>query len=260
MTERRFTEREMARIFERAASIERKEPDRQRPSDDALLPAGPRGLTLTQLQEIGREVGIRPEHISRAVGELNRPLPPGLEALWGPPRLNRAIRSVDGRLDERGMARLVRVVEERVPAQGTVSEALGAVRWTAHQRHLDRQVSLEPEGEETLIRVEERYSGAIAGIVHGLPAGYGAMFGLTMGLEWVGGTAAGLLGALVLGLVAFALGRLVWSAMARRSGSRTYALAEELADVASRIVGGPDGADEAGEPRPADGAGAVPES
>lgn len=260
MTERRFTEREIARIFERASSIEQAEPDRRSTSDEALLPDRPRGLTLAQLQEIGREVGIQPEHISRAVAELDRPLPPGLEALWGPPRVARAIRSVEGPVDEQGMTRLVRIVEERVPAQGTVSEALGAVRWTAHERHLDRQVSFEPDDRETLIRVEERYSRAIAGIVHLLPAGYGVMFGLTMGLEWVGGTAAGLLGAVVLGLVAFTLGRLVWSAMARRSRARTYALAEELAEVASRIVGAADEADGAGEPRPADGAGAVPES
>ena len=40
-------------------------------------------------------------------------------------------------------------------AQGTVVEALGAVRWTSNTRFLSTQVSVEPSGDDTLLRVEE---------------------------------------------------------------------------------------------------------
>jgi hypothetical protein len=62
MTERRYTDEEVAAIFERASKAE-----------NAAL-AGPvdrAGLTLSALQDIGREVGISPESISLAAQSLD---------------------------------------------------------------------------------------------------------------------------------------------------------------------------------------------
>lgn len=61
MTERRFNEEEVAAIF-RQATEAHQNPERQ-------LPAG-EGLTLLELQDIGRQVGIAPELVVRAAASL----------------------------------------------------------------------------------------------------------------------------------------------------------------------------------------------
>ena len=57
MTERRFNEAEVAAIFERAAEAQQ--------AGLHHLPSG-EGMTLTDLQEIGREVGISHEQLAHA--------------------------------------------------------------------------------------------------------------------------------------------------------------------------------------------------
>lgn len=68
MSERQYTDEEMAAIFARASETER-----------TALPASAegKGLTLAALQDIGREVGISPESISlaaRSLDEAGRPV------------------------------------------------------------------------------------------------------------------------------------------------------------------------------------------
>jgi hypothetical protein len=62
MRERRYTDEQVAAIFEQAAE-----------TDHAALPvpAAGKGMTLATLQEIGREVGISPESISHAARSLD---------------------------------------------------------------------------------------------------------------------------------------------------------------------------------------------
>lgn len=63
MTDRRYTDEEVAAIFERAAK-----------SDASTSPVlhDQSGLTLAALQEIGREAGISPEAISRAASSVQQ--------------------------------------------------------------------------------------------------------------------------------------------------------------------------------------------
>lgn len=234
MAERRFTDREVARILERATDLERSGAG---PGASAGLPS-PRGLTVAQLQEIGTEAGIDPSLIARAAAEVGARGSVLPVAPLGSPPVHRELRSVPARLSRDALSELVRLVDERVPAQGTVTEALGTVRWSARDRHLHRQVSLEPGTDETLIRVEERWTDRIRAVVHGLPTAWGAMFGLPLGGELLGGGIAWIVAPVFLAAVGFVLGRLVWEAMARRSGTRTWALAEEIAGVASAVAAG----------------------
>jgi len=67
--ERRYTDDEVAAIFEAAATPVA---PREEPAD----PTSRRGLTLAQLQEIGREVGIPPERIAHAAAAFDRAQPP----------------------------------------------------------------------------------------------------------------------------------------------------------------------------------------
>jgi hypothetical protein len=60
--ERRYHDEEVAEIFEAAATPQRSNP--------RALSSGD-GLTLEQLQEIGREVGVAPERIAKAATALD---------------------------------------------------------------------------------------------------------------------------------------------------------------------------------------------
>lgn len=225
MTERRFTDRDVALILRRAVEL-----DRRSPGESAA-----RGLSAEDLRGIAAEVGIDPAMVTRAIAELQSRRGLDGAALLGPALVSREVRAVPTAADRDGLARLVRIVDQEIPAQGTVGEALGSVRWTAPGRLLSHQVSLEPSGEETIIRVEERYADRLRAILHGLPAAYGAMFGLAIGLEAIGGLAAGVLAPLGLGAVGWGLGGLIWRIVSARSQARVHALAERLSAEAASL-------------------------
>jgi len=222
MTERRFTDKEVALILRRAADLEKK-------TTSTSLSSG-RGLTLSDLREIAVEAGIDPELVSRAVTEMEGPR--GLQSgsvLAGPGTVRREVRAISGELSREEMAELVRLVDQEVTDQGTVQEALGHVRWTSQGRVLSTQVSFEPGGGETLMRVEERYNDALRGILHGLPAGYGFVFGLVGAMEGLNlAFGPGALFVMASAATGWGLGGAIWRGLSARSRSRVQALAEKL--------------------------------
>ncbi len=165
MSERRYTDEEVARLLQRASDLDRESGGR------ALA----RGLSLGELREVAAEAGIDPDMVTQAAAELDhRARPdPGRLLLGGPGALRRTT-SIPGSVDRDGLGRLVAVVDDVVPAQGTVGEALGTVRWTSANRFLSRQVVVQPGDAETMLRVEERYTDRVRFITHLLPAAYAA--------------------------------------------------------------------------------------
>jgi len=222
MTERRFTDKEVALILRRASDLE------TRTSSTAM--ASGRGLTLSDLREIAAEAGIDPELVSRAVTEMEGPR--GIRTgslLAGPGTVQREVRAVPEELSREELADLVRVVDEEVRDQGTVQEALGHVRWTSQGRILSTQVSLEPGEGETLMRVEERYNDAIRGILHGLPAGYGFIFGLAGALEGLHLTLGpGALFVAASAAAGWGVGTAIWRGLSKGSRARVQRLTENL--------------------------------
>jgi len=226
MSERHFTDQDVAQILQRASELDKQ-------SGDLSLV---RGLSLSELEGIAKDVGINPEMVSRAVAELGRSQSGVPRALLGRSTTNHQTQVVPDELSRNALAELVSVVDQSVPAQGTIGEALGSVRWSSSDRILSRQVVLRPSQRETLIRVEERYSDAVRGALHGIPAAYGTVFGLALGLEGIGGIAPGLTFAAILGSSGWALGRMIWNAISRRSRSRVDALTEKLTAEANRLA------------------------
>jgi len=138
MAERRFTDQEIGLVLRRAVELEESSPSSGLPSA--------RGLTLGELQDIAREAGIDPGMVSRAVEELEGRR--GIEplSLFGSSPVKREVRTVPGELSKEAVGELIRIVDEEVAAQGTVTEALGRIRWTSNSRFLSTQVSVEPSG------------------------------------------------------------------------------------------------------------------
>jgi hypothetical protein len=233
MTERRFTDREIGLILKRAVELEEASPSTGVSSS--------RGLNLGELQEIAEEAGIDPVMVGRAVAEMEGR--GGLEPLsiWGPSGVKREVRTVPGKMDPEEVGELMRMVDEEVEAQGTVVEALGGVRWTSNTRFLSTQVSVEPSGDDTLLRVEERYSDTIRGPLHGVPASWGLILGLALGLEGLSLTLPLVIVLTALtAMIGWGVGDVVWRGVSAGSRKRVRALTERLTTEASRLLPPPE--------------------
>ncbi len=228
---RRFTDQEVAQVLQRATELE----DR-RPTE---LPTAP-GLSLADLHEIGREVGLGPDVVDAAVRSVEanaRPrVAPGLVA----PLSAKLSWDVPGSLERDDLERLIRLVEEKVDLTGTVSEALGTVRWTSHPRgnKFERtiQVSLTAGRAATRIEVVGRHPAALRGLLQLLPAGWGAMIGGAVVASAATGLLASLavtVGALALG---FGVGRTIWQLLARHNRRQVHRIAADLVDEATRLA------------------------
>jgi hypothetical protein len=121
MSERRFTDEEVKAIFA-AATEEQASPAPSRPSS--------RGLTLTELQDIGREVGVPPEAISRAAFALDSRPEASIRRYFGLPiAVERTIR-LPRRLTDDEWDRLVVQFREVFHAKGTLRSSGSFREWT----------------------------------------------------------------------------------------------------------------------------------
>ncbi len=140
--ERRYDEQEVAEILERATARE-----------TSLAPASSAagsGLTLSQLQEIGSEVGIAPARIAeaaRAVRDRDAAVRP--RTFLGAPRSVSRIVPINRPLDDDEWTRLVVDLRETFDAVGNV-KAHGPLRsWT----NGNLQVHVEPDGDRYRVRM-----------------------------------------------------------------------------------------------------------
>lgn len=131
MTERRYTEDEVAAIFARAAEA-------QQTHRRALPPAD--GMTLAEVQEIGREVGLPPELVAQAARSLDWGDPPASRTFLGLPiGVGRTI-ELERRLADAEWEQLVADLRETFDARGTVRYDGPFRQWT----NGNLQVLLEP--------------------------------------------------------------------------------------------------------------------
>lgn len=186
------------------------------------------GLSQGELIEIAREVGISAGAIDRAVAGLDRGRELG-PVLAGAPLVRKAVHAVPSELDERAIARLIQLIDERTDTAGTVSEALGSVRWTSSDRFKSTRVSITAAGGQTSIEVVEKALPRMRRIFHLLPAAWATMIAAPI-IGALQLSATGSIAAVVLSLAAGAgIGRAVWSVLSAASGRRVRRLAEGLA-------------------------------
>ncbi len=141
MTDRRYTEEEVAAIFERAAEAQQ--------TARRQLPPG-EGMTLADLQAIGREVGIPAELVAQAARAMDHSGAPASRMLLGLPI--GVGRTVDlGRpLSEEEWERLVVDLRETFDARGKVSAQGRFRQWT----NGNLQVLVEPAATGDRIRMK----------------------------------------------------------------------------------------------------------
>lgn len=205
MTERRYTDEEVAAIFERAA-----EPQQALPASDG------KGMTLSALQEIGREVGFSPEAIAEAARGLDRAGHPDEQKLLGfPVGVGRTI-EVDRQITDLEWEHLVADARGTFNARGTVLLE-GRVR---HWVNGNLQLSMEPTATGHRVRLKTLKGDSRALMVSGLVVSATAV--ATTIATAIGGTlgnSAQLSGVTLLaaiGLGSFGLGALQLPTWARR--------------------------------------------
>lgn len=122
MSERRYTDTEVAEIFQRATEA-------QQQGGRIPLASGD-GMTLGALQEIGKEVGLPPELVARAAKSLERGGRPFTRRIVGLPiGVGRTV-ELERRLTDSEWERLVVDLRETFDARGSVRQDGGLRQWT----------------------------------------------------------------------------------------------------------------------------------
>jgi hypothetical protein len=174
LSERRYNEEEVAAIFERASEVSLAGP-RQASSGE--------GMTLAELQDIGREVGIPADSIALAAQALGQGGQATSRSFMGLP-LGVARTVYLGRpLSDAEWERLVVDLRDTFNARGTVKSHGSLRQWT----NGNLQVLLEPTATGDRVRLRTAKGGALGSLVSGM---------LLVGLS-----AAGLIGAAAQGLL-----------------------------------------------------------
>ncbi len=155
MSERRFNEAEVATIFARATEVPVPS-QRQLPSSE--------GMTLAQLQEIGREVGIAPEQLAQAAKAIELGGRVTSRTFMGLPIGVGVIVELGRKLTDDEWERVVVDLRETFDAKGKQSSEGSFRQWT----NGNLQALLEPSGTGHRLRLRTVKGDARGMIVGGL--------------------------------------------------------------------------------------------
>jgi hypothetical protein len=139
MSERRYTDEEVAEIFARASETEQ--------ATRHVLPAS-EGMTLAQLQEIGREAGLAPELVAHAARTLDQPQPPAPPVFLGLPLGAARTVRLERRMTDDEWERLVVDLRETFNARGVVRIDGSLRSWS----NGNLQALVEPDGDGQRVR------------------------------------------------------------------------------------------------------------
>jgi hypothetical protein len=220
MTDRRFNEEEVAAIFKQATEA-KQTPQRELPSGE--------GLTLVEIQEIGRQVGIVPELVTQAAASLVQAGTPTSRKLLGlTVGVGRTI-ELDRKLTEDEWDRLVVDLRETFDARGTVRQEGSFRQWT----NGNLQVLLEPTPTGQRIRLRTVKANARAWLMGGLVAS--GIAGIVAIAAVLGGSHNNLI--IAADIAVIAAGQLALGAMQLPGWARLRR--KQMEQIAARLALGP---------------------
>jgi hypothetical protein len=218
MTDRRYDDDEAAEIFRKAAE-----------GPQSLPPQSARdhGMTLAELQDIGREVGISPEAVESAARSLKmRPSVAATTVLGLPIGVARTI-ALNRRLSEAEWEQLVVQLREVFHARGTVSSSGSFRQWT----NGNLQALLEPVANGHRLRLTTTRAASLFSMRIGAAlVGFSGV--LAIAASMAGHLVPSMPGITIVGLIgvgAFANGALRLPSWARRRAQQMEAIASQLA-------------------------------
>ena len=220
MGERRFTDEEVAKIFERAAEAQQAA-RRQLTSGES-----PDGMTLAQLQEIGKEVGIAPELIAQAAKSVALPMRETSRRFLGLPiGVGRTV-DLERKLTDAEWDQLVVDLRETFDAKGVIRHEGSFRQWT----NGNLQALLEPTPTGQRLRLRTFKGDAMGSIFGGAALLSASIVGLTS--MWLQGAQGGAY--VSLSLIG-ATGALLFGAGALRLPSWARLRQRQMEDVAARL-------------------------
>lgn len=222
---RRYTEKEVGLILKRATELQRAEPSARDPS----------GLTLRELEEIAVEAGIDARMLQRAARDIESHAPSNIgDRLAGAPTRIQLERVVPGEYPADKLGELVPVIQVATAGQGQASAVGKTLTWSSRTdgNTTAQQVLVAANQGETLIRIEERYSGLAGGLFGGIMGGVG---GIGLG---AGGALGGSLGSVALGIGfpilfiggSYWLARTIFAAQVNKRRRAAESMMDELAE------------------------------
>ena len=223
MSERRYSDRDVAFILKRAVAL-----------DDEKAPVESRhGITLPDLREIAEEVGIDPAMVDQAAEELNRQGSRTARAVATETAVVKEIRSVPCALDDANVRHVLSTIDRATSDAGSVSEVGGEIRWTATGPFRSTRVSITPLVDETILSVEESLRDT-KGPLLALPAILGGVLGLLIGADG-GGAGSAIMVGMLMAIAGFFVGGGFWQLVL----DRRIQQARSLMDETVRAVQGP---------------------
>ena len=220
MTERRYDEAQVAAIFRRATEEMETAHRRAAPAD---------GLTLSELEGIGREVGLPPEAIRRAARALEGGEQRVVRTFLGLPLgVGRTV-ELDRRLTDDEWERLVVDLRETFDARGATRRDGGLREW----RNGNLQALLEPTATGHRLRLRT-IKGDARGMMSGglMTIGGGVLTAVVAAMRGAAGDMDAIAGAwalMTLGAGMFTAGAVRLPSWARRRRQQMDEVAERLA-------------------------------
>jgi len=156
MTERRFTDEEVALILREAS--ETQEGGRR---------GGAEGLSLVQLKEIAGEVGLDPAQVEAAANRLVLHRSGSRVPFFGTPLTPEFEREIPGELAEDDLAELVTTIRKVLGRRGVTGTELGTFEWKAADPMGGRYVSVRPKDGTTRLRVFANFRDGLGVFVAG---------------------------------------------------------------------------------------------
>lgn len=219
MSERRFSEEEVAEILKHAAETQH--------SSNNVLPSAT-GLTLAELTDIGREVGITPEAMQQAAQRIDKTDRTTRTILGLPLGVGRTV-ELNRKLTDEEWDRLVADLRATFDARGVVKHEGSLRSWT----NGNLQVHLEPTATGQRLRLRTVKGSAPGLIIGGI--GMSVVGSVMFVIAAVGGALAdrGFLAAVstlaVGGVAMFASGAIGLPAWARLRQKQMESIAEHVA-------------------------------
>ena len=227
MTERRYSDKETAAIFKAAAELQQASLSEPSRGADALVASD--GMTLTQLQEIAREVGIPSDLVARAARNLDRRGRVTVRRFLGLPiGVGRTV-SLQRTLSEEEWQRLVVDLRETFDARGRIRDEGSFRQWT----NGNLQALLEPTATGYQLRLRTLKGDAYVYMMSGLAtmsAGAVAVLGRALIGKTTDATALVILA--LAGMAMFAVGALRIPGWAKERQ-------RQMEDIANRLTEGP---------------------
>lgn len=188
MSERQFSEEEVAEIFRQASE-----------SESVSSAARGKGMTLAALQEIGREAGLSPEAIARAAQSVGRTASPPLQnqTLLGLPVAVGQSVEVDRPFTDADWERLVSDLRVTFNARGVIRQDGAFRQWT----NGNLQALVEPTPTGFRLRLKTMNANARGLIAMGL-GGIGISAASALAISIAGpGNPGSVMGTVLLGII-----------------------------------------------------------